>query len=310
MTEDPREQNDDVIINTGAGREPEKPLVTVGGGLINYIIIGVAFLAIGLLLGLNLGGNDEAVDATALRVIVNEEIRSALSGEMGDILAEAVADIEFAGGSGMDSEELSAMIAEAVEEANNRRDFLEGEGNPSLGPDDAAVVVVEFSDFLCSFCGRHFEQTLTPLLDDYDGLIRYVYRDFRGVGGQNAVEASMAAECAYDQDQFWQYHNRLFSNQQQLFTDNPDALRTVLIDHASALDLDMDTFTTCLDNDTHFSKIIRDTTEGQQNGMTGTPGFFINGTFISGAQPYEIFSAIIDEELRAAGIEPPAGGEA
>ena len=254
-------------------RPSDKPVATVGGNLLNYLIIAGVFLAVGLLLGMNFGGNDESFNETQLRLIIQEEL----------------ARIDFS------ADTQTASLAD---------------DDPFFGPEDAPVTIVEFSDFLCSFCGRHFDETLTPLLDNYDGLIRYVYRDFPGVGGQNAVESALAAECAADQDMFWEYHDRLFSEQDLLFTNDLNVLRDVLINHATTLELNVETFTECLDNDQHMADILRDRAEGSQNGMSGTPGFFINGIFLSGAQPYEMFAAIIDAELEEAGIEPPDGGEA
>jgi protein-disulfide isomerase len=196
------------------------------------------------------------------------------------------------------------MIDNALTQSMERRDRDQNykmDDDPFIGAEDAPVVIVEFSDFLCGFCGRHFDQTLTPILENYDGYVRYVYRDFPGVGGQNAVQSALAAECADDQDKFWDYHTILFNNQDQLGTDLTE-LRTVLIDFATELELDIDAFTECYDSDRYVTEILLDRSDGEAAGMRGTPGFLINGRFLSGAQPYEAFAAVIDDELAKRGI--------
>lgn len=191
-------------------------------------------------------------------------------------------------------EELARINVAAAQPVNYYAD-----DDPFLGPADAPVVIVEFSDFLCSFCGRHFAQTLQPILQNYDGYVRYVYRDYPGVGGQYAVVSALGAQCANDQGRFWDFHNILFNNQQALATDN---LENVLIGYARDLSLDVDVFTTCLQTQQHLSDIILDRSDGDAIGMRGTPGFLINGRFISGAQPYETFATLIDAELARQGI--------
>jgi protein-disulfide isomerase len=236
----------------------------LSGEMVNMILVGIVFLLIGVVLGFNLRGSGGGIDAATLRAVVQE------------------------------------AVADAVGEQQSRN-TMAGDG-PAQGPEDAPVVMVEFSDFLCSFCGRHYENTLRPLLENYEGHIRYVYRDFPSVGGQNAVQSALAAHCADDQDRFWDYHGLLFSNQQSLMV-SLSALDDVLVGFAEDLELDMVRFNTCLEDQTHMSKIIRSSSDAQSVGARGTPAFVINGTFISGAQDYQIFANLIDAELAAAGIE-------
>jgi protein-disulfide isomerase len=180
--------------------------------------------------------------------------------------------------------------------------------DPFIGPEDAPVVIVEFSDFFCGFCGQHYEQTLTPILEDYDGYVRYVYRDFPGVGGDFAVLAAMGAECAHDQDAFWIYHNTLFERQGSLPTTSMDAMNAALIDQAEELGLDVEPFTTCLESQQHLNEVLADLSDAQSAGARGTPAFIINGRLYSGAQPYEQFASIIEGELADQGIDyQPAG---
>jgi len=164
--------------------------------------------------------------------------------------------------------------------------------DPSMGPDDAPIVMVEFSDFRCPYCARFNAQTLTPLLEQYDGQIKFVYRDFPVVGGERAA---LASECAHDQNVFWEYHDLLFENQSFLDSDES------LVQLASQLDgVDVDVFSACLASDEHSDEIQNDFSQGISYGVGGTPAFFINGRPIVGAQPIAAFQQVIEEELAAA----------
>jgi protein-disulfide isomerase len=143
------------------------------------------------------------------------------------------------------------------------------------------------------------------LMENYDGYIRYVYRDFAGVGGQNAVQAGMAAQCANDQGKFWEYHDYLYQNQQALSTSN---VNSVLISDAGALGLDVATFTECLESNRYLDDVNQDRAVGVQNGVGGTPTFFINGLPVVGAQPYASFASVIDSELARLGVNREVGG--
>jgi len=105
-----------------------------------------------------------------------------------------------------------------------------------------------------------------------------------------ALPAAEAAQCAGDQGKFWEYHDRLFANQQAL----QDA---DLKKHAVDLGLDAEKFNACLESGKHKADIQADMAAGQKAGITGTPAFLVNGRFLSGAQPFESFKAIIDDEI-------------
>ena len=111
--------------------------------------------------------------------------------------------------------------------------------------------------------------------------------------GETSITSAVAAECADDQDSFWSYHDILFANQ-------GDFERESLIAYAEQLELDMEQFTTCLDEQTYIGEVRLDSATAQQIGARGTPAFLINGQFISGAQPIEVFTQIIDTELAVA----------
>jgi protein-disulfide isomerase len=163
--------------------------------------------------------------------------------------------------------------------------------DPAIGPADAPVLIVEFSDFQCSFCGRFARETLGQILDSYGDRVRFVFRSFPLLSiHPQAQKAAEAAQCANDQGKFWEYHDLLFQNQQALDEES-------LKGYARQLDLDMAAFTDCLDTERHFTEVQHDLTDGQSYGVTGTPTFFINGRLLRGAQPFSAFQAVIDEEL-------------
>lgn len=120
--------------------------------------------------------------------------------------------------------------------------------------------------------------------------MRIVYRDFPLPNHPQAQPAAEAALCAHDQGKFWEYHDRLFENQRALATDN-------LKQYARDLGLDTGAFDQCLDSRKFREDVMQDYREGSQLGVNATPTFFINGRFLSGAQPFEAFQQIIEEEI-------------
>jgi protein-disulfide isomerase len=165
--------------------------------------------------------------------------------------------------------------------------------NPAKGPAGAPVTLVEFSDFQCPYCAR-VNPTLAKLQETYAGKLRIVFRDLPLLTiHKNAGHAAEAAHCANDQGKFWEMHDRLFANQAKLA---PADLK----EHAVALGLDATAFNQCLDSGKYTAEWRRDSEEATRLGLSGTPAFFVNGRLLSGAQPYEAFAAVIDEELALA----------
>jgi protein-disulfide isomerase len=158
-------------------------------------------------------------------------------------------------------------------------------GNPK-----APVIIVEFSDFQCPYC-RKAQPILKDLLAKYEGRVSVAYRDFplREIHPQ-AQLAAEASRCASEQGKFWEYHDLLFAN--------PDKLdRQGLLEHSRSLKLDEKQFDSCLASGKYKAKIDEDIQEGSQAGVSGTPGFFINGVPVSGAQPEATFERFIKVEL-------------
>ena len=160
------------------------------------------------------------------------------------------------------------------------------------GDPDAPVVIIEFSDFQCPYCGRHVTNTIPQLVEEYidTGKAVYYYRDFPLSFHAEAKPAAVAARCANEQGEFWEYHDILFENSQSLSTDNYKQW-------AEDLGLDTEQFNSCLDEQKYADDVDADFTAGAQAGVSGTPSFFINGVKLVGAQPFAAFKAAIDAEL-------------
>jgi protein-disulfide isomerase len=161
--------------------------------------------------------------------------------------------------------------------------------SPAKGPANAPIELIEFADFQCPFC-LAASPTVKRVLDTYGDRIRFVYRNFPLQNHPDARPAAEAAQCANEQGQFWAYHDRLFAVQGKL----SDAdLKKIAAD----LGLDSARFNACVDQHQYKSVVEADTQAGAEAGVSGTPAFFINGRLLSGAQPYDAFKRIIDEEL-------------
>lgn len=165
--------------------------------------------------------------------------------------------------------------------------------DPALGPANAPVTIVEFSDFQCPFCQR-VEPTLKRVRETYGDRVRIVWKDFPLTSiHPQAFKAAEAARCAGEQGKFWEYHDRLFANQQALQVES-------LKKYAADMGLDLPKFNSCLDTAKYAERVQAQMGVGAGLGINSTPALFINGRLLSGAQPYETFTAVIDEELQRA----------
>ena len=163
--------------------------------------------------------------------------------------------------------------------------------NPSIGPENAPITLIEFSDYECPYCKEWFATTYSQLMSAYPGKIRFVYRDFPLSGlHPNASPAAEAADCAGEQGQYWPFHDKLFGSQLAL---GPTAYTT----YASNLGLDMARFQNCLDTHTYKTVVEANYAFANNLGVNSTPTFFINGLAVVGAQPFAVFKQIIDQEL-------------
>lgn len=167
-----------------------------------------------------------------------------------------------------------------------------------LGPEDAKVVIVEFSDFQCGYCGKWYQETLLKILEAYPDDVKFVYRDFP-IFGDDSVRAAMASECAEEQGKFWEMHNRLFDLHNS--EEEVQLSQETLVSLAGELELDTDAFTECLVSEKYLDEIINDYQTARAYGFGGTPGFVINGVvYPFGAQSFDVFNDIIKQALAEA----------
>lgn len=174
---------------------------------------------------------------------------------------------------------------------------IEPDDNVFLGDENAPITVIEFTDYECPYCRYHFDETFQKIKEQYidTGKVRYTVRDFPLEFHPFAQTSAEATECAEDEGKFWEYRNVLFS---QPYPENVDELPKHLTGIAEYLDLNIDRFQTCLESQKYEEEVHQDREEGINIGVTGTPGFIINGKLFSGALPYETFEMIFKELLK------------
>ncbi len=287
----------------------ENRQINAAPSALNYFVVAVTFLVVGLAIGL--GAGNVLVTKQDVREIVQSELATLTLTTDEHAIAAAVAaavaalpvptpvPVMAAGDGGLDEATIQRIVTDALAQANRQNDKrLElVDDDPFVGDPDAPVVIVEFSAYACPFCKRHFEQTFIPLLENYGQYIRYVYRDFPTINPDISFPAALAANCANEQGKFWEYHDLLFKNQSRLGRD-------FYFSAAESLELNIMEFTACYEEQRYLDEINADYFDGSLHNVNGTPSFFINGTAISGAQPYEIFERIVLRELDKAGIKP------
>lgn len=250
----------------------EVPVATVPRSTFNAVVIAFVCLIVGVVVGW--AGRDRLAQANLSE---NETL-------INNAVATAVAMLPASGN----------LVAAQPTRDPNQRFVVDIKDNPSVGPEDAEITLIEFGDFRCGYCRRFKDETLDQILTNYEGRVRYVFRDYP-ILGQESLESALAAECAHDLNAFWPFHDWLYANQDKLN-------RAGFLQAAESLNLDMEQFTACLDARTHEQEIVADFIDGQTLGITGTPTFFINGKLLSGAQPYTVFASVLEQELAAAEV--------
>jgi protein-disulfide isomerase len=170
-----------------------------------------------------------------------------------------------------------------------RRYSVSTEGAPVRGSADAKLAIVEFSDFECPFCNR-VNPTLLRVLQEYDDRVRLVWKHLPLSIHRRARDAHLASEAAHRQGKFWEMHDKIFADQRRM---SPERY----LEYARELGLDIERFERDIADAAVGRKVDSDLAEAARLGVTGTPSFFINGRYISGALPYETFRAVIEDEL-------------
>jgi protein-disulfide isomerase len=161
---------------------------------------------------------------------------------------------------------------------------------PAQGPASAPVTIVEFTDYQCPFCHRA-QGVMDRILSRYRGKVRLVHLDFPLQGHPGAFPAARASRCAGEQGKFWEYDHDLMTQPGSL--DDAD-----LKGRAARVGLRPESFASCLGSGRHDASIRASFEQGEAVGVSGTPGYFVNGRMIAGALPYEEFARVIDEELQ------------
>ena len=277
---EPAEEAHIYVDKDGSPTNPEPetgdlpPYIMIRRTTLNYVVIAVVFLFLGLFTGWFTAFRVDRAN----RAWVSEAIAEAFDEQSG-VLADLVASSRPPS---LDDSS-SRFEVEAVSE------FYRGNAS-------APVEIIEFGDFNCGYCGRFHEQTLSPLLETYGDHVRFVYRDFP-ILAESSITAAVAARCAGEQGHFWEYHDLLYENQGSF------GQIGAFGQFAGQLELDVDDFSTCLEEQRHLEAVVADYREAQSMGIRGTPAFFINGRPVIGAQPFQEFARVINEELEASGVD-------
>jgi protein-disulfide isomerase len=193
------------------------------------------------------------------------------------------AKAEVGGGAAAGGEAAEAAPAKQVDVGNA----------PSRGPKNAPLTVVLFSDFQCPFCSR-VEPSIQELEKTYPGKVRVAWKNFPLSFHNNAKPAAEASLAAHEQGKFWEMHDILFKNQQALGAAD-------LEKYAKEIGLDMGKFKAAMDSHKFAAQVDAEMKQGSSLGVQGTPASFVNGRFINGAQPFEAFKKIAEEELAKGG---------
>ena len=260
---------------------PSRSLWARGGWLL--ALVGLLALALAACSG------GQTLEQEQIEAIAREAARTAV--------AEALATQRAAAPAAPSQGARPAEPPTAAPNQGQQRVEVSVDDDPAWGPEDAPVTIIEFSDFECPFCTRFRKQTYDRIKEAYGDKIRFVYRDFPLVQlHPQAVPAAIAAQCANEQGKFWEYHDLLFLGDKPLGRDT-------YVAYADQLGLDVDEFSRCIDEERYMDEVQKDFEDGVAAGVRGTPTFFINGVPLVGAQPFENFQAVIEQELQKAGQE-------
>jgi protein-disulfide isomerase len=188
------------------------------------------------------------------------------------------------------TEDVSVDPSKAVMAKINTKD------RPFRGPKDAKVTIVEYSDYQCPFCTKGYTTLETQVLKEYGDKVKFYFKNYPLPFHPWAEPAAIAAECALQQkpDAYWQMYHKFFENQKDV---NPQNVKDKAWEFVADKGLDKAKFDACYDGKQTQALVKAEIAEGQSLGVTGTPSFVINGRLLVGAQPFEQFKAVIDDEL-------------
>ncbi|MDJ0866743.1 MAG: DsbA family protein [Myxococcota bacterium] len=175
----------------------------------------------------------------------------------------------------------------------NQRYTVNTKGSPAKGGSSPKVTVVEFSDFQCPFC-RRVGPTLAQIEEAYGDDVQVVFKHLPLRIHPKAPAAHAASEAAHKQGKFWEMHDLIFENQREMSEEK-------YVEYATQLGLDVEQFKKDVVSAEIKARLDADQKEAERLGVSGTPAFFINGKYLSGAQPFDNFKRVIDEELKKKG---------
>lgn len=171
---------------------------------------------------------------------------------------------------------------------------------PILGDENAKVTIVEFSDFQCPFCKAFVDDTYDQVKKEYidTGKVKFTYRHYPLTSiHPNAQLAGEASECANEQGKFWEYHDKLFAEQDTWSPQTQADVANSLVDYAGEIGLNTEQFRSCVESEKFKAQVEEDLDAGTQAQVDGTPAFFVNGYRLTGAQPFSEFQRVIEQEL-------------
>jgi protein-disulfide isomerase len=167
--------------------------------------------------------------------------------------------------------------------------IIEGDTVLYGNPESAKVIIVEYGDFECPYC-KIAVPVIKSIADKYENDLAVVFKDFPLAIHTNAKSAAVAAQCANEQGLFTEYHDILYQNQDKLSSGD-------LLFYASQVGLDTNLWVKCIEDPEMLEEVNKDHAQGLKDGVRGTPGFFVNGVFISGAQPESVFIEEIEKYI-------------
>ena len=193
---------------------------------------------------------------------------------------------------------LALVLVPSTASAQGR--FIGVDDDPALGDPKAPVTIIEFGDYQCPFCRVFWRDTFPRLKKDYidTGKVRFIYRDYPQAVHQEAVLSAMAAECADDQGQYYEFHDKLFREQDRRGRDVVRYKAAELKRWAADIKLDTAAFNACLDSERHKDDVMKVFKDLDGLGFDGTPIFFVNGRVLAGAHPFATFQKVIEEFLK------------
>jgi len=193
---------------------------------------------------------------------------------------------------------LSLLLVPSTGSAQGR--FIGVDDDPALGDPNARVTIIEFGDYQCPFCRQFWRETFPRLKKEYidTGKVRFIYRDYPQAVHPEAMLSAMAAECADDQGKYYDFHDKVFREQDRRGRDVVRFRAPELKRWAADIKLDTAAFNACLDEERHKDEVSKDFKDLEGLGFEGTPIFFVNGRALVGAHPFATFQKVIEDFLK------------